>query len=59
MSYSQLDKELGRLTRLKQDINFQMKSILYAQHLLNDPKTRSVELTQLLFQIAAESFTSV
>lgn len=58
MNYSQLDKELKRLTRLKQDINFQMKSILYAQHLLNDPKSRAVELTQLLFQIVAESFTS-
>jgi hypothetical protein len=58
MNYSQLDKEFKRLTRLKQDINFQMKSVLYAQHLLNDPKSRAVELTQLLFQIVAESFTS-
>ena len=37
MNYSQLENKFGRLNRLKQHINFQMKVVVYAQNLMNDP----------------------
>lgn len=56
MNYQQLEVERVHLNNHLRDVQLQLKMILYQEHLLNDPKTISVELSQMLFRIVADTF---